>query len=72
MILGDVKSSIPGQCRLINILSKINSNMLILNGSDYGVQHLGLLGFWTLSIIWYSEDYKRTQRSESGSVSVLG
>jgi hypothetical protein len=24
---------------------------------------LGLLGFWTLSVIWYSKKHKRTQQN---------
>jgi hypothetical protein len=30
----------------------------ILKGSDDGVQHSELLGFWTLSIVWYSRKWK--------------
>jgi hypothetical protein len=41
---------------------------LVLEGSDDGVQHPGLLGFRTLSIVQYSEEYVL----ETGSVSVLG
>jgi hypothetical protein len=36
-----------------------------LNASDDGVQHSGLLGFSTLSIIWYSNEHKRRQHSRN-------
>jgi hypothetical protein len=40
----------------------------ILKGSDDGVQHSGILGFWTLSIVRYSKEHNV---SEAVSVSVL-
>jgi hypothetical protein len=50
----------------ISISCKQNAE-LILKGSGDGVQHSGLLGFWTLSIVRYSKEY---DVSETGPVSV--
>jgi hypothetical protein len=41
----------------------------ILNGSDDGVEHSGLLGFWNLSIVRYTEEHSIL---ETGYVSVFG
>jgi hypothetical protein len=43
----------------------------ILKGSDDGVQHSKLLGFWTLSSIWYSKKTREHDTLEIESVSIL-
>jgi hypothetical protein len=42
--------------------------ILDFKGSDDGVYHSGLMGFWTLFIIGYSKEHNF---SDTGSVSVL-
>jgi hypothetical protein len=45
---------------------------LISKGSDNGVWHLKLLGFLTLSIVWYSKILKNTKRHGSAVGIVTG
>jgi hypothetical protein len=40
-------------------------------GNDKYTIHLGLLGFWTLSIVWLLGDTKKHNVLETGSVSIL-
>jgi hypothetical protein len=35
----------------------LNNHIYILRGSNDGVLHSELLGFWTLSIAWYSKKW---------------
>jgi hypothetical protein len=50
-------------------LTIIQSNELILKQSDIGILHYPFLGFWTLSIIWYSE--QNTNVLGTGSIFCL-
>jgi hypothetical protein len=45
------------------VVFNLHLNLLLIKGKFIfrSIFHRGLLDFWTLSIIWYSKKYKRTQ-----------
>jgi hypothetical protein len=48
------------------INDRLREHLQILKGSDDGVQHSELLGFRTLSIVWYSKKTREPDISETG------